>query len=100
MNRSNEDIIADILRVCRSPNDINRIMSDANINFSQSKIFVPWLNNRGFLSSSDGDTQKKIYSTTEKGTVLLLAIENVQIMLGKKKVPELVCRQTGSKLYI
>jgi len=97
MKRSNYDIIADILRVCRSPTGINIIMSDANISFSQTKKLFPLLLERGFLSSLNGRPQ--LYSTTEKGMVLLLAIENVQIMLGYKSVIELVCRESNSKPY-
>ena len=49
MRRSREDIIRDILKVCKEPVNKTRIVYQANLNFKNARDYLNWMQGRGLI---------------------------------------------------
>lgn len=104
MSRGKHDIYRDVLNLCGSANCISMIMSKCNLSGWQAKQLIPLFLAKGFIkaektmSCGKGGIKRSmiVYKTTELGTVLLLALENVDYIL-KAKLHEKCSIQGGLK---
>jgi predicted transcriptional regulator len=72
--RDRATIMSDILKSVRGTNDgrkLTQIMQTANLNYTQTKKYLSYLNNCGYLVV----TERETYVITERGSKFLQMIE-------------------------
>ena len=75
MKRNREEIISQILNVCRHGAIKTRVVYQANLNFKTVEPYLDLLVKNNLLEVQQGE--KKMYETTEKGETLLEALNQV-----------------------
>ena len=80
MKRNREEIISQILNVCRNGAIKTRVVYQANLNFKTVEPYLDLLVKNNLLEVQQGE--KKMYETTEKGETLLEAINQVNELSG------------------
>lgn len=89
MSRGRYDIYRDVLNFCCSPNCISMIISKCNLSGWQAKDIIPLFLEKSFIKVEKTKAYGKggvkrsmtVYKTTQLGTVLLLALENIDYIL-------------------
>ncbi len=74
MKRNREEIISQILNVCRNGAIKTRVVYQANLNFKTVEPYLDLLVKNNLLEVQHGE--KKMYETTEKGETLLEALQS------------------------
>lgn len=77
MNRSREQIIANILSVAREPIKRTHIMYHANLSFDQLKIYIEYLARRKFIRQTEDD----LWEITDAGRVFVSQYQLLAAML-------------------
>jgi len=88
LQRSQWDIMANILRLAKSPESKTHIMYGANLSFRQLERYLKLLVDGGFLSVSEERRSKvtKLFVTTDNGVSFLEAYRRLEeIVKGKKR---------------
>ena len=80
MKRNREEIISQILNVCRNGAIKTRVVYQANLNFKTVEPYLALLVKNNLLEVQQGE--KKMYETTEKGETLLEALNQVSVLSG------------------
>ena len=80
MKRNREEIISQILHVCRNGAIKTRVVYQANLNFKTVEPYLDLLVKNNLLEVQQGE--KKMYETTEKGETLLEALNQVSELSG------------------
>jgi predicted transcriptional regulator len=80
MKRNREEIISQILNVCRNGAIKTRVVYQANLNFKTVEPYLDLLVKNNLLEVQQGE--KRMYETTEKGETLLEAINQVSALSG------------------
>ena len=80
MKRNREEIISQILNVCRNGAIKTRVVYQANLNFKTVEPYLALLIKNNLLEVQHGE--KKMYETTQKGESLLEAINQVNELSG------------------
>jgi len=80
MKRNREEIISQILNVCRNGAIKTRVVYQANLNFKTVEPYLDLLVKNNLLEVQQGE--KKMYETTEKGETLLEALNQVSELSG------------------
>ena len=80
MKRNREEIISQILNVCRNGAIKTRVVYQANLNFKTVEPYLDLLVKNNLLEVQHGE--KKKYETTEKGETLLEALNQVSVLSG------------------
>jgi predicted transcriptional regulator len=80
MKRNREEIISQILHVCRNGAIKTRVVYQANLNFKTVEPYLDLLVKNNLLEVQQGE--KRMYETTEKGESLLEAINQVSVLSG------------------
>ena len=80
MKRNREEIISQILNVCRNGAIKTRVVYQANLNFKTVEPYLDLLVKNNLLEVQQGE--KKMYETTEKGETLLEALHQVSELSG------------------
>ena len=80
MKRNREEIISQILNVCRNGAIKTRVVYQANLNFKTVEPYLDRLVKNNLLEVQQGE--KKMYETTEKGETLLEALNQVSELSG------------------
>ncbi len=80
MKRNREEIISQILNVCRNGAIKTRVVYQANLNFKTVEPYLNLLVKNNLLEVQQGE--KKMYETTEKGETLLEALNQVSVLSG------------------
>ena len=80
MKRNREEIISQILNVCRNGAIKTRVVYQANLNFKTVEPYLDLLVKNNLLEVQQGE--KKRYETTEKGETLLEALNQVSELSG------------------
>ena len=80
MKRNREEIISQILNVCRNGAIKTRVVYQANLNFKTVEPYLVLLVKNNLLEVQQGEKRK--YETTEKGETLLEAINQVNELSG------------------
>lgn len=80
MKRNREEIISQILNVCKNGAIKTRVVYQANLNFKTVEPYLALLIKNNLLEVQQGE--KKMYETTQKGESLLEAINQVNEMAG------------------
>ena len=75
MKRNREEIISQILNVCRHGAIKTRVVYQANLNFKTVGPYLDLLVKNNLIEVQQGE--KKMYETTEKGETLLEALNQV-----------------------
>ena len=75
MKRNREEIISQILNVCRNGAIKTRVVYQANLNFKTVGPYLDLLVKNNLIEVQQGE--KKMYETTEKGETLLEALNQV-----------------------
>jgi predicted transcriptional regulator len=75
LKRNREEIISQILNVCRNGAIKTRVVYQANLNFKTVEPYLDLLVKNNLLEVQQGE--KKMYETTEKGETLLEALNQV-----------------------
>ena len=87
LQRSQWDIMANILRLAKSPESKTHIMYGANLSFRQLERYLKLLVDGGFLRVSEERRSKvmKLFVTTDDGVTFLEAYRKLEeIVKGKK----------------
>ena len=87
LHRSQWDIMANILRLAKSPESKTHIMYGANLSFRQLERYLKLLVDGGFLRVTEERRSKvtKLFVTTDNGTSFLEACHRLEeIVKGKK----------------
>jgi predicted transcriptional regulator len=80
MKRNREEIISQILHVCRNGAIKTRVVYQANLNFKTVEPYLDLLVKNNLLEVQQGE--KRMYETTEKGETLLVALNQVSVLSG------------------
>jgi predicted transcriptional regulator len=80
MKRNREEIISQILNVCRHGAIKTRVVYQANLNFKTVEPYLALLVKNNLLEVQNGE--KRMYETTQKGESLLVAINQVNELSG------------------
>ena len=80
MKRNREEIISQILNVCRNGAIKTRVVYQANLNFKTVEPYLDLLVKNNLLEVQQGE--KRMYETTEKGETLLEALNQVSELSG------------------
>jgi predicted transcriptional regulator len=80
MKRNREEIISQILNVCKNGAIKTKVVYQANLNFKTVEPYLDLLVKNNLLVVQHG--QKKMYETTEKGENLLEALNHVNEISG------------------
>jgi predicted transcriptional regulator len=80
MKRNREEIISQILNVCRNGAIKTRVVYQANLNFKTVEPYLALLVKNNLLEVQNGE--KRMYETTQKGESLLVAINQVNELSG------------------
>jgi len=80
LKRNREEIISQILHVCRNGAIKTRVVYQANLNFKTVEPYLDLLVKNNLLEVQQGE--KRMYETTEKGESLLEAINQVSVLSG------------------
>ena len=80
MKRNREEIISQILNVCRNGAIKTRVVYQANLNFKTVGPYLDLLVKNNLIEVQQGE--KKMYETTEKGETLLEALNQVSELSG------------------
>lgn len=80
MKRNREEIISQILNVCKNGAIKTRVVYQANLNFKTVEPYLDLLIKNNLLEVQNGEKTK--YETTEKGESLLEAINQVNLLSG------------------
>jgi predicted transcriptional regulator len=80
LKRNREEIISQILNVCRNGAIKTRVVYQANLNFKTVEPYLDLLVKNNLLEVQQGE--KRMYETTEKGESLLEAINQVSVLSG------------------
>jgi predicted transcriptional regulator len=72
MKRSKEQIIEKIMRICKEPAGVTKIVYQCNLNFYTVRIYLEGLTDAGLLDVSE--TKPILYKTTNKG---IKALEHI-----------------------
>lgn len=80
MKRNREEIISQILHVCKNGAIKTRVVYQANLNFKTVEPYLDLLIKNNLLEVQNGE--KKMYETTQKGENLLIAINQVNELAG------------------
>jgi predicted transcriptional regulator len=75
LKRNREEIISQILNVCRNGAIKTRVVYQANLNFKTVEPYLDLLVKNNLLEVQQGE--KRMYETTEKGETLLEALNQV-----------------------
>ena len=75
MKRNREEIISQILNVCRNGAIKTRVVYQANLNFKTVEPYLDLLVKNNLIEVQQGE--KRMYETTEKGETLLEALNQV-----------------------
>jgi len=88
LQRSQWDIMANILRIAKSPDSKTHIMYGANLSFRQLERYLKLLVDGGFLSVTEERRSKvmRLFVTTDDGVSFLEAYRRLEeIVKGKKR---------------
>ncbi len=77
MKRNREEIISQILNVCKNGAIKTRVVYQANLNFKTVGPYLDLLVKNDLLEIQQGE--KMLYETTQKGESLLEAIDQVRL---------------------
>ena len=80
MKRNREEIISQILNVCRNGAIKTRVVYQANLNFKTVGPYLDLLVKNNLIEVQQGE--KRMYETTEKGETLLEALHQVSELSG------------------
>jgi len=80
VKRNREEIISQILNVCKNGAIKTRVVYQANLNFKTVEPYLDLLIKNNLLEVQNGE--KTMYETTEKGESLLEAINQVNELSG------------------
>jgi predicted transcriptional regulator len=80
MKRNREEIISQILHVCKDGAIKTRVVYQTNLNFKTVEPYLDLLIRNNLLEVQNGE--KKMYETTQKGENLLHAINQVNELAG------------------
>jgi predicted transcriptional regulator len=80
MKRNREEIISQILHVCKDGAIKTRVVYQTNLNFKTVEPYLELLIRNNLLEVQNGE--KKMYETTQKGENLLQAINQVNELAG------------------
>ena len=80
MKRNREEIISQILHVCRNGAIKTRVVYQANLNFKTVEPYLDLLVKNNLLEVQQGE--KRMYETTQKGETLLEALHQVSELSG------------------
>jgi predicted transcriptional regulator len=80
VKRNREEIISQILNVCKNGAIKTRVVYQANLNFKTVEPYLDLLIKNNLLEVQNGE--KKMYETTQKGESLLEAINQVNELSG------------------
>ena len=80
MKRNREEIISQILNVCRNGAIKTRVVYQANLNFKTVGPYLDLLVKNNLIEVQQGE--KKMYETTQKGETLLEALNQVSELSG------------------
>jgi predicted transcriptional regulator len=80
LKRNREEIISQILSVCRNGAIKTRVVYQANLNFKTVEPYLDLLVKNNLLEVQQGE--KKMYETTQKGETLLEALNQVSELSG------------------
>ena len=80
MKRNREEIISQILSICMEGTIKTRVVYQANLNFKTVEPYLDLLVKNNLLEVQHG--KKKLYETTKKGENLLIAMNNVNRLVG------------------
>jgi len=80
VKRNREEIISQILNVCKDGAIKTRVVYQANLNFKTVEPYLDLLIKNNLLELQNGE--KTMYETTEKGESLLEAINQVNELSG------------------
>lgn len=91
MNRGKHDLYRDILTYCKNGESKSHIMSDCRLSWLQFTQIMPFLLRKRFIEThkeerpdENGHMRKMLmFQTTKEGTVLLMALENIDTMLSE-----------------
>jgi predicted transcriptional regulator len=83
MNRCKEEVIENILDICKEPTNKTNIVYQASLNFRNINAYLPFLIKSGALEVS-GEAFTK-YKTTPKGIELLKRMKAIDAQLGRKR---------------
>jgi predicted transcriptional regulator len=78
MKRSKEEIIENILEICKEPSSKTTIVYRANTNFKKADNYLSMLINAGLLEASE--SARVTYKTTQKGLEFLEHIKTVNAL--------------------
>ena len=81
MKRSKEEILEDILDICKEPTKKTRIVYQANLNFKNVDRYLSSLINAAALEASE--TRPITYRTTSRGRELLERMRAINAQLGR-----------------
>jgi len=76
MRRSRQQIIYEILKICKNGVNKTKIVYQANINFGSVRFYLQYLIESHLIYANQG-----IYQTTSNGTSLLESINQVNVKL-------------------
>ena len=80
--RSDVEIIAEMLRIGENGAPKTKIMYNANLSYSQTKRYLRFLTNQGYLNSMGTGNPSVKYHATERGLSLLKCIDGFIEILG------------------
>jgi len=80
MKRNREEIISQILSICMEGAIKTRVVYQANLNFKTVEPYLDLLVKNHLLEVQNG--KNKLYETTKKGENLLIAMDNVNRLVG------------------
>jgi predicted transcriptional regulator len=79
VGRSKEEVIENILEICKEPSSKTKIVYQANLNFKNATRYLDQLINTGHLEASG--TTPITYKTTQKGMEFLEHIKSFNALL-------------------
>jgi len=87
LQRSQWDIMANVLRLAKSPESKTHIMYGANLSFRQLERYLEFLVDRGLLRVSEERHSKatKLFVTTDSGVSFLKAYHRLEEIVREKK---------------
>ena len=80
--RSNNEIIAEMLKIGENGAGKTKIMYNANLSYSQIQKYLGYLISQGFINKLELGNPSVTYRVTESGLRLLSSISSVVEMLG------------------
>lgn len=85
--RSKLDVIASILYICRDGSLKNHIVGKGNFSDAMANHYISILLYRGFLQMGKDGNNRSLYTTTEKGRLLLQHYAEIQKLFASQGTP-------------